>query len=151
MVQVTQGFNLVRKIENYQTVSDKPVKDIIIFNCGVLDASTPPFVDSSSATSVEDIYEDYPEDYMLAQGKHAQAEPDVVEFLTIASKIKEIGTSVFKLGDYDQAIEKYEKCIRYLVAIHPNPSDLGLLDALQKNEFFKLKVSCLLNVSMVQL
>jgi peptidyl-prolyl isomerase D len=149
--KVTQGFNLVRKIENYPTVSDKPVKDIIIVNCGVLDASTPPFVVTSSSTSVEDIYEDYPEDYTSAQGKHAHAEPDAVEFLNIAPKIKEIGTSVFKLGDYDQAMEKYEKCIRYLAAIHPDPSDLELLDAAQKNDFFKLKVSCLLNVSMCAL
>src|SRR4051812_12797889 len=54
-----------------------------------------------------DKYEDFPDD----EPGHP-LEPDAC--FKIASELKEIGNKVFKAGDLERGVEKYQKALRYL-------------------------------------
>ncbi|KAF3932128.1 Phosphatase [Dactylellina cionopaga] len=105
--QVIGGKSVVRKMEETKTdPSDKPGRPIIIQDCGEL----PPGVSGELEKGDDgtgDKYEDFPEDGGLEDA-------DVPTALKIASEIKEIGNKVFKSGDIDMGIEKYQKALRYI-------------------------------------
>lgn len=58
------------------------------------------------ADSTGDAYEEFPED----EGQEFKA-PEILE---IATKLKEFGNKAFKSGDFNLALSKYQKGIRYL-------------------------------------
>lgn len=137
-----QGMGVVRKIENApKDSSDKPLAPIIIVDCGELpsdvDLSTldPPRADG-------DIYEDFPED-------QPGGEKTPEQLIAIAGEIKAIGNALFKKGDLASAVDKYEKAVRYLVEMHPDPLDLTEVSVELKKTYYATKVSCLLNSAMV--
>ncbi|KAI8614993.1 peptidyl-prolyl cis-trans isomerase D [Chytriomyces sp. MP71] len=138
--RVVKGMGVVRRIENCEKgANDRPVEEVLIAACGEYDAG----VAASEAANVAadgDAYEDFPED----QG--AELKPD--ELLQIAGDVKAAGTGYFKKGEFGLAAGKYEKAVRYLVEIHPDPEDLAELSVEQKKHYFALKVSCLLNIAM---
>lgn len=47
--------------------------------------------------------------------------------LAIAAELKQIGTDAFKTGDFQTALDKYQKAIRYLDQ-HPYPDDDQVAD-----------------------
>ncbi|KAJ3299464.1 peptidyl-prolyl cis-trans isomerase cpr6 [Borealophlyctis nickersoniae] len=136
--KVLKGMNVVRRIERLPTTSDKPHEDVVIADCGELAEGAD---DGVPVAADGDAYEDYPED--LGQG-----EKDPAELLRIAGDVKTIGNQQFKAGNFVAAVEKYDKAIRYLDAIHPAPVDLEVLNEEQKKTYFSIKVSSLLNKSM---
>ena len=137
--RVLKGMNIVRIMENTpKGEQDKPLKDVIITECGVLNSDEP---DGVPIPTDGDIYEDYPEDLPT------QEEPD--SLLKIAVSVKSIGNDLFKQGKFESANDKYKKSLRYLDAIHPSPVDLEELSIQQKTLFYSVKLSCLLNSSMV--
>lgn len=135
-----QGMSVVRKVENLPTVSqDRPKEDAIIADCGEI----PEGADDGVPAPVDgDAYEEFPED--LGEEKPAD------DLLRIVGEIKLLGNTKFKNGDFNGAVDKYSKAIRYLNAIHPSPEDLKELSAEQKKTFYSTKVSCLLNTAMVE-
>jgi peptidyl-prolyl isomerase D len=105
--EVINGRSLVREIENGPTEGgDKPRAAVTIVDCGELkgadyDKATEKVVDTSG-----DPYEDWPED----QNEDLSG-PEVEK---IAADLKEIGNKLFKQGDLNNALEKYQKGVRYL-------------------------------------
>ena len=104
--EVINGKNIVRKIENLPTMSDKPQQDIKVVDCGQLSGAAFNSATEKAADSTGDPYEDFPDD----QG------PDLkgMEYFQIASEIKDMGNKAFKAGDNELGIEKYQKALRYL-------------------------------------
>jgi peptidyl-prolyl isomerase D len=139
---VIRGMGVVRRIENTpKDSSDKPLSPVLIADCGEL----PHDVDLSdlvvAAGKDGDMYEDYPED------QPGDKSPEAL--INMAGEIKALGNTLFKKGDLASAVEKYEKAIRYLVELHPEPVHLDELSTELKKMYYAAKVSCLLNSAMV--
>lgn len=106
--EVIEGKGIVRKIEDLKTQNDKPQPhNVTIVDCGQLSGENdPPSKKKQDTTG--DKYQDYPED-----------EPGHDEFTyeqvtKIAEEIKDFGNVAFKAGNFDLAIDKYQKAFRYL-------------------------------------
>lgn len=122
--QVINGKNIVRKIENLPTQSDKPQGgDVTIKACGQLDGDDYSKAVEKAADSTGDPYEDFPDD----QGTNMSGE----EYYKIAADLKEFGNKAFKAGDLETGIEKYQKGLRYLNE-YPDKQD-GDRDDLSKD------------------
>ena len=106
--EVVEGKGIVRKIEGLKTQSDKPVHDVTIVDCGELtgDDKDPPVRNKHDATG--DPYQDYPDD----QPGHEKF--TFAQVIEIAGQIKDFGNAAFKAGDFELAVDKYQKAFRYL-------------------------------------
>ncbi|KAJ3107119.1 peptidyl-prolyl cis-trans isomerase cpr6 [Phlyctochytrium planicorne] len=141
--RVIKGMSVVRRIEKTEKgENDKPVKDVVIEECGEL----LPGDDGVPVREDGDVYEDFPEDQFV-DGKTAEPE----ELIKIAGEIKAIGNDLLKKGDLKNSALKYEKAVRYLQELHPSPEDLAELSIDLKKQYFSIKVSSLLNASMALL
>lgn len=107
--QVIAGKSVVRTIENTETLEgDKPLKDCLIVDCGVLNEGDPLVLDDGTG----DKYEEYVED---------ETSVDINKPETIFNAVKDIkenGTQLFKEGKYSLALKKYLKAIRYMHEYH---------------------------------
>ncbi|KAF8816328.1 hypothetical protein BYT27DRAFT_7184179 [Phlegmacium glaucopus] len=109
--EVIRGKSIVRQIENFPTASgDVPTSPIIIADCGVLSPEELAEFDSTKGFK-SDPYEDYPVD----EDKDTE-NPEVA--LQIAKDVREYGNQLFKEGKAEDALQKYQKSIRYL-DVHP--------------------------------
>ncbi|PNH40206.1 hypothetical protein VD0004_g6762 [Verticillium dahliae] len=105
--EVLNGKSIVRQLENLPTQNgDKPVKDAIIADCGVLTGDAALAADAKAPDAMGDVYEDFPED--------CATPPEAAEVLAIATACKDYGNRAFKAGDPALGLEKYQKGIRYL-------------------------------------
>ncbi|KAJ3087710.1 hypothetical protein HK102_010466, partial [Quaeritorhiza haematococci] len=148
--RVVKGMNIVRRIENIATgANDRPVVPVLIASAGEIpegaDDGVPPPEDG-------DLYADYPEDQPLAEAKD---ENDISsqprEFSKIATECKAMGNELFKKGEYEKAVAKYEKAVRYSEAVHPSPEDIDELDEAAKKTLISVVVSSSLNAAMCHL
>lgn len=119
--EVINGKNIIRKIENLPTQSDKPASgDVTVVDCGQLEGDGYASATQKAADATGDPYEDFPDD----QGEGLKGE----EYYKIASDLKEYGNKAFKAGDIETGIEKYQKGLRYLneypAASENDPKDL---------------------------
>ena len=127
--EVINGKNIVRKIENLPTQSDKPSGgDVVIADCGQLEGKAFDTATQKAPDATGDPYEDFPDD----QGKELKGE----EYYKIAADLKDYGNKAFKSGDNEIGIEKYQKGLRYLneypATNDTDPKDLqGKLDSLR--------------------
>ncbi|KAK9452872.1 cyclophilin-like domain-containing protein [Dipodascopsis uninucleata] len=139
--EVVSGKSIVRLIENQETTEDsKPLKDVVIVDCGELDSSEA-VQQGHIADSTGDVLEDFPEDEDKLKGKDRTTE----NLLKLTQTIKDIGTGLFKDGKYEQALDKHEKALRYLNYFSPDPKE-DIASA-----FDKLKIAILLNMALIQL
>jgi peptidyl-prolyl isomerase D len=104
--EVINGKNIVRKIENLPTQSDKPTSDVVVEDCGQLDGEGYSTATQKAPDATGDPYEDFPDD----QGEGLKGE----EYYKIGLDLKEYGNKAFKSGDVETGIEKYQKALRYL-------------------------------------
>ncbi|RMZ77799.1 hypothetical protein DV737_g4241, partial [Chaetothyriales sp. CBS 132003] len=105
--EVINGKNIVRKIENLPTQSDKPQgPGVVIADCGQLEGNNYASATEKTPDETGDPYEDFPED----QGEDLTGE----DYYKIAADLKEYGNKAYKTGDLDVGIEKYQKALRYL-------------------------------------
>ena len=127
--EVINGKNIIRKVENLPTQSDKPqTGDVTVADCGQLEGTAFDSATEKAPDTTGDPYEDFPDD----QGEDLKGE----EYYKIATDLKEYGNKAFKGGDLDIGIEKYQKALRYLneypAANDTDPKDLqGKLDSLR--------------------
>ncbi|KAJ3101105.1 hypothetical protein HK100_004599 [Physocladia obscura] len=139
--RVLKGVGIVRAMESCETNDDKPTAPIAIASCGEY---TPALrlADETAAANSGDTYEDYPED------DGGISAPDAVR---IAGEVKNVGTWLFKDGEYALAKGKYEKAVRYLDAVGLDLEDSENVEVSVRKEWVALKVACLLNVAMCAL
>ena len=129
--EVINGKNIVRKIENLPTQSDKPTQDVVVVDCGQLSGASYASAKDKSIDATGDPYEDFPDD----QGEDLSG----TEYFKISSELKEIGNKAFKAGDVETGIEKYQKALRYLNEYpEPNESDPKDLGAQMQHLRFSL-------------
>ncbi|OBZ76033.1 Peptidyl-prolyl cis-trans isomerase D, partial [Grifola frondosa] len=115
--EVVRGKSIVRKIENMPTSSgDVPVEPCVIAACGQLSADDPSLTEGVATAADGDPYEDYPEDQNLIDGEDVTDKPELA--LRIAREMRELGNKLFKEGKAADALEKYQKSMRYL-DVHP--------------------------------
>ncbi|PPR03409.1 hypothetical protein CVT24_012704 [Panaeolus cyanescens] len=106
--EVIKGKSVVRQIENYPTSSgDAPTAPIIITDCGVLSPDDPSITQAVASTDASDPYEDYPVD----EDQDVE-NPEIA--LQIAKVVREVGNRLYKEGKVDEALQKYQKSLRYL-------------------------------------
>lgn len=137
--RVISGKSIIRTIEKTKTgPNDVPEEDVVITDCGEYpkDAELP----SKVSDGTGDLFEESIFDDDTIDSKSPQS------VFAAARKLKEIGTKLFKEGDYAMAFEKYSKGSRFLEEYFP--------DDLAKDELktdMDLKVSLYLNIAIVGL
>lgn len=108
--EVLNGKPIIRQIENEPTENgDKPKREVVISNCGELSAEEAAATDIKTADAFGDKYEDFPEDE-IKDGKPLPAK----KVLSVATDCKDFGNKAFKAGEFNVALEKYQKGLRYL-------------------------------------
>ncbi|KAF4579368.1 peptidyl-prolyl cis-trans isomerase cpr6 [Pleurotus pulmonarius] len=135
--EVIKGKSIVRQIENNPTSQgDAPIAPVVITACGVLPPDDPSLTEETSADG--DAYEDFPDD-----DDHDLSNADLV--LDIAKKVRELGNALFKAGKTSEALDKYQKSIRYI------DHHLGIVDstpAERQEAFNALLAPLLLNSAL---
>lgn len=130
--KVLKGQGIVRKIENCKKgEQDRPEEPCVIADCGEIAEGAD---DGIPVPADGDDLPDFPEDAGFESA-------DKEKVLAAAEKAKTLGTDLFKKGDFNGAVEKYEKALRY--AFFYSGSD----DA-AKTSLKAIKLSCNLNNSM---
>ncbi|KAK8843983.1 peptidyl-prolyl cis-trans isomerase D [Kwoniella newhampshirensis] len=115
--KVRSNRGLVRRIESIPTISDKPNEEVKIAAAGLLSEEEVAKEDeerkkAQETAAGEDIWEDYPQDEEGVDAEKAE------EALGVATKLKAVGTTEFKAGQFAIALDKYQKALRYL-DVHP--------------------------------
>jgi len=102
--RVLKGKDVVRACENIPTKEDKPIKPVVIADCGEL---LPGQDDGVGVPSDGDVVPGYPEDSDI----DAESTEKILE---IAESVRQIGNKLFSASDFSGAVSKYEKALRYL-------------------------------------
>lgn len=104
--EVEHGMDLVMRVEKEETDNDKPLRPVVISDCGQLELSADVGIVEEGGCG--DDTPQYPGDY----NDDAKTLPD--EDLTILlTKIKDGGNFFFKKEDYKEAVFRYNKCKIY--------------------------------------
>eukprot|EP01113_Clastostelium_recurvatum_P018359 TRINITY_DN2164_c0_g1_i1.p1 TRINITY_DN2164_c0_g1~~TRINITY_DN2164_c0_g1_i1.p1 ORF type:complete len:358 (-),score=110.22 TRINITY_DN2164_c0_g1_i1:8-1081(-) len=127
--RVVKGMGVVRAVEKTETVSDKPVEDVVIADCGELAEGES---DGIVVAQDGDKWEEYPEDFNPE---------DTNERFDAAEAIRAIGNTYFKEGKFQLAVAKYQKAMRYL---DESPEDTPEKEGKVKAS----KLSCRSNLSL---
>jgi len=128
--RVIKGMALVRTIENQPTTSDRPKKDVVIADCGVIPAG-----EDDGAVAGE-------EDPQAIQGSLA-------DVITQANEAKTQGNAAFKAGKNQEAISLYSQVISYF---DPSNDELpAAADPEQAEQATALRVVGYLNRAQVHL
>lgn len=135
--KVISGKSVIRKVERTETgESDRPLKECKVINCGILNEGDPLVIDDGMGDKYEDIISDEPSVDIN--------KPETV--FEAVNNIKNIGTECFKQGKLELALDKYIKAQSYMADY--NPYDLTDEDVAT---YWKLQISCYLNMSLMSL
>ncbi|KAI9291482.1 peptidyl-prolyl cis-trans isomerase D [Neoconidiobolus thromboides FSU 785] len=138
--KVIKGKGVVRAIENNPTgEQDKPIKPVVIKDCGELIGSEEE-LKKQSAMNGEDPYEEYPDDL--------EGDKDAGTIYKAAEEIRTIGNTFFKESKLDLALRKYKKSIRYLNEYPIFDKDDKEVDPSLPPKYFKLRISIQLNMAL---
>ncbi|KAF7967504.1 hypothetical protein HWV62_41410 [Athelia sp. TMB] len=139
--EVIRGKSVVRQIENFPTANgDVPTEPIVIAKAGLL-APDDPSLTAAPESQDGDTYEDFPDD----EDRDVQ-KPEIA--LQIAKDVREIGNKLFKEGQYEGALTKYQKSIRYLDVHFSLPDDSP---PELKDSYDSLRTPLLLNSALAAL
>ena len=143
--ELLSGKSTIRRLEHMPTQSnDKPVHDCIIADCGELTGADYDNIPAQKEPDkLGDPYEDYPED-----ARQGDEELPAIEILKIATEIKGFGNTQFKSSHVREALNKYEKGLRY-VGEETEPTENDPPDLVMKLQ--QLKVSLYLNAAQCHL
>uniref|UniRef100_A0AAY4DNH4 peptidylprolyl isomerase n=1 Tax=Denticeps clupeoides TaxID=299321 RepID=A0AAY4DNH4_9TELE len=103
--QVIKGLGVVKILEGVDTNEDTPVKPCVIADCGEHKAGDDWGVAPSDGSG--DAHPDFPEDSDMDF-------KDVNKVLSAAEDVKNIGNDFFKNQNWQMAVKKYSKALRYL-------------------------------------
>jgi len=143
--KVIKGMGIVYEIEEMETEQDKPLKDVIIRDCGELPADTTDF-GLTENDGTEDIYPYHPDDYDGGAEDFWFLQDNFAKILEIITKIKDAGNTFYRAKDYKKAIKKYRKACRYIEKLR---TDMGSTEDEEEEEIRRVEVPCLLNMGAV--
>nr|XP_046178670.1 peptidyl-prolyl cis-trans isomerase D [Oncorhynchus gorbuscha] len=135
--QVLKGLGLVKTLEAIETNEDTPLKPCVIAECGEHKHGDNWGVAPNDGSG--DTHPDYPEDADVDL-------KDVDKVLCVAEDIKNIGNNFFKNQDWQSAIKKYSKALRYL-AVAGDEQEIEKAQA----KLEPTAVSCILNTAACKL
>eukprot|EP00455_Lapot_gusevi_P047867 TRINITY_DN653_c0_g1_i2.p1 TRINITY_DN653_c0_g1~~TRINITY_DN653_c0_g1_i2.p1 ORF type:complete len:367 (+),score=124.30 TRINITY_DN653_c0_g1_i2:293-1393(+) len=136
--RVLKGMDVVRDIENLETVQDRPLRAAVISDCGALLPDQPDGVQEDP----NDPYSVYPCDY-----KNDSLQ--VAEKLDIAQRIRQLGNNFFTQGQYDQAVRKYAKALNWCSEDFPSPEEEAKIAA-AKVPCYSNRAACYLKLRRYQ-
>ncbi|XP_062331703.1 peptidyl-prolyl cis-trans isomerase D [Osmerus eperlanus] len=134
--QVLKGMGLVKLLEAVETEEDGPLKPCVIAECGEHKEGDGWGVAPSDGSG--DAHPEFPEDSDIDF-------KDVEKVLSVAEDIKNIGNNFFKNQDWQSAIKKYSKALRYLEVCEQ------LDDEQTQQKLEPTAVSCILNTAACKL
>jgi len=143
--KVIKGMGIVYEIEEMETEQDKPLKDVIIKDCGELPADTTDF-GLTENDGTEDIYPYHPDDYDGGAEDFWFLQDNFAKILEIITKIKDAGNTFYRAKDCKKAIKKYRKACRYIEKLR---TDMGSTEDEEEEEIRRVEVPCLLNMGAV--
>ncbi|WFD42297.1 peptidylprolyl isomerase [Malassezia psittaci] len=144
--RVIRGKDVVRRIEQGPTgANDAPMHIVTIADCGQftkeqLDQQN--FDYGIAPDSTGDHYENYPED------ADVDLEEKPEEALRIALDLKNLAAALIGKKDWDAALQKYQKALRYLMV---NPVLPDSVDEKLKQEYLTLRTPLQLNGALCAL
>lgn len=138
--RVIHGKSVVRTIE-YGKVDKEgtPENLVVIEDCGDWDETMSiPLYNASNSTIGEDIYEEYPDD-----DTHFDSE-DFAAAYNASNIIKDSGSALFKIKDYQNSYYKYMKALKYVNTYIPEQD----VDEKHCLLFIELKKKLYLNICL---
>lgn len=143
--RVIHGKSVVRAVERVSTdAADVPIKEElpVIVQCGEWNEGDPlPLYNASADQLGGDIYEEYPDD-----DDHITKDSSLSVY-EAACVIKDSGGLLFKKADYQNALFKYTKALRYVMEYFPDEDQEPDFHA----KYTELKKKLYLNISLVAL
>jgi len=133
--KVFKGMGVIKRLQKVFTDDqDRPRTKCTIYNCGEL----VPGEENGLITHADskDIYPDYPEDMGI--------DMTVERIIKISHDIKSSGNALYMQGRSKKAIQKYEKCLRYLNSIPQNITE-------GNDKIEAMMTACLLNSAACKL
>ncbi|KAF9653654.1 peptidyl-prolyl cis-trans isomerase Cpr7 [Thelephora ganbajun] len=140
--ELIKGKGVVRKVEQTPTASgDAPISPCVITACGQLKPDDPSLNAPEGAPESGDRYEEFPEDETSVD----ILKPEVA--LQVAKDIREVGNKLWKEGKSQDALNEWQKAIRYL-DYHPEFSTYPGEEVKTRRGFQELLSPLLLNSAL---
>lgn len=140
--QVLKGMGVVKMLEAIETKDDNPVKPCIIAECGEHKAGDEWGIAPNDGSG--DVYPDFPEDSDVDF-------KDTDKLLSVAEDIKNLGNDFFKAQEWQSAIRKYSKALRYLERHGNTKDDDNEYDDSVLKKLEPTALSCILNTAACKL
>ncbi|XP_019588694.2 peptidyl-prolyl cis-trans isomerase D isoform X1 [Rhinolophus sinicus] len=134
--QVIKGMGVARILENIEVKGEKPVKLCVIAECGELKEGDDWGIFPKDGSG--DSYPDFPEDADIDL-------KDVDKMLLITEDLKNIGNTVFKSQNWEMAIKKYTKVLRYV------EGSKAVIEKADRSKLQPIALSCMLNIGACKL
>ncbi|XP_006213657.1 peptidyl-prolyl cis-trans isomerase D isoform X2 [Vicugna pacos] len=134
--QVIKGMGVARILENVEVKGEKPAKLCVIAECGELKDGDDWGIFPKDGSS--DSHPDFPEDADINL-------KDVDKILLITEDLKNIGNTFFKSQNWEMAIKKYTKVLRYVEA------SKAVTQEADAAKLQPVALSCVLNIGACKL
>ncbi|EDL90962.1 rCG63199, partial [Rattus norvegicus] len=134
--QVIKGLGVARMLENVEVNGEKPAKLCVIAECGELKEGDDWGIFPKDGSG--DSHPDFPEDADIDL-------KDVDKILLISEDLKNIGNTFFKSQNWEMAIKKYAKVLRYL------DSSRAVIEKADVSRLQPIALSCVLNIGACKL
>ncbi|EDL15462.1 mCG20642 [Mus musculus] len=134
--QVIKGLGVARTLENVEVNGEKPAKLCVIAECGELKEGDDWGIFPKDGSG--DSHPDFPEDADIDL-------KDVDKILLISEDLKNIGNTFFKSQNWEMAIKKYAKVLRYV------DSSKAVIEKADRSRLQPIALSCVLNIGACKL
>ncbi|XP_075807132.1 peptidyl-prolyl cis-trans isomerase D isoform X1 [Microtus pennsylvanicus] len=134
--QVIKGLGVARMLENVEVNGEKPAKLCIIAECGELKEGDDWGIFPKDGSG--DSHPDFPEDADIDL-------KDVDKILLITEDLKNIGNTFFKSQNWEMAVKKYAKVLRYVA------SSKAVVEKADSSRLQPIALSCVLNIGACKL
>ncbi|XP_030721607.1 peptidyl-prolyl cis-trans isomerase D isoform X1 [Globicephala melas] len=134
--QVIKGMGVARILENVEVKGEKPAKLCVTADCGELKGGDDWGIFPKDGSG--DSHPDFPEDADIDV-------KDVDKILLITEDLKNIGNTFFKSQNWEMAIKKYTKVLRYVEGSKAATENAG------RAKLQPVTLSCLLNIGACKL
>uniref|UniRef100_A0A8I5TTH2 peptidylprolyl isomerase n=1 Tax=Pongo abelii TaxID=9601 RepID=A0A8I5TTH2_PONAB len=134
--QVSKGIGVARILENAEVKGEKPAKLCVIAECGELKEGDDWGIFPKDGSG--DSHPDFPEDAAIDL-------KDVDKILLITEDLKNIGNTFFKSQNWEMAIKKYAKVLRYV------DRSKAVIETADRAKLQPIALSCVLNIGACKL